>query len=175
MAKNEVDLDLLFLEEDTECLKNTVNSALDRHKPAKVFLNTGVSTGLCGSELFNVVSDIVLTHLQSQDPNDNKCKENDKFLEMFRKGSTGLQVSSELRQYKTTNKLIKDVGTRSKAVTAQADLSIRNKLRKTNQRVKRKCNKCCSNLLVFFFSCSAFQYRIQNCHPTGTPNCMLLE
>jgi len=159
MAKNEVDLDLLFLEEDTECLKSTVNSSLDRYKPAKIFLNTGISTGLCGSELYNVVSDIVLTHLPSQDSNDdNKAK--DKFLEMFQKGLTGLQVSSELQQYRNVNKLIKDVGTRSKAITAQVDLSIRNKLRKTanSQRVKKKIH--CSYLYIYFSVLSCVKHRI---------------
>jgi len=173
MAKNEVDLDLLFLEEDAECLKNTVNSALDRYKPANMLLNTGVSTGLCGSELYNVVSDVVLTHLSSRDSNGDKYKENNKFLEMFHKGLTGLQVSSELRQYRSTNKLIKDVGTRNKAITAQADLSIRNKLRKTanSQRVR----KIKLMLLLRFLFCSAFLCQIQNYHQTGTPNSMLLD
>lgn len=173
VANNEVDLDLLFLEEDTECLKNTVNGALERYKPANVFLTTGVSTGLCGSELYGVVSDVVLTHLESQDSSCQKGKE--KLLEMFQKNSTGLQVSNEFQKYRNTNKLIKDVGPRNKAVTAQADLSIRNKLRKSasNQRVKKY------NYLLFlslFFCCSSvFQYQVLNYHQTGTRNSMLLE
>lgn len=132
--KNEVDLDLLFLEEDDECLKDTANSAIDRHKPACIFLKAGISSGLCGVELYNSVSDIVVSHLQSQDDvADEQIKTVSGILQ---KNLMGLQAASQLSQYKMRNKLIKDVSLHSKAVTAQADLSIRNKLRKTsnNQR-----------------------------------------
>ena len=136
-VKNEVDLDLLFLEEDDDCLKDTVNSAIDRHKPACILLKTGFSSGLCGAELYSSVSDIVLSHLQTQ--NDVPDKQIKVVSEILQKNLTGLQAASQLDRYKTRNKLIKDVSCHSKAVTAQADLSIRNKLRKpsNNQRV---CN-----------------------------------
>ena len=136
-VKNEVDLDLLFLEEDDECLKDTANSAIDRHKPACILLKTGFSSGLCGAELYGSVSDIVLSHLQTQ--NDVPDKQIKLVSELLQKNLTGLQAASQLGRYKTRNKLIKDVSWHSKAVTAQADLSIRNKLRKpsNNQRV---CN-----------------------------------
>jgi len=134
-VKNEVDLDLLFLEEDDECLKDMANSAIDRYKPACIFLKTGISTGLCGVELYNTVSDIVLTHLQSQD--DVPDEQTKVVSGLLQKNLTGLQAASQLGRYKTRNKLIKDVSSHSKAMTAQADLSIRNKLRKTtsDQRV----------------------------------------
>ena len=135
-VKHEVDLDLLFLEEDDECLKDATNSAIDRHRPACILLKTGISSGLCGSELYNVVSDVIIDHLQSQeaDAPDKRVK---LVSGMLQKNLTGLQVARQLSQYKIRNKLIKDVTSHSKAVTAQADLSVRNKLRKTsnNQRV----------------------------------------
>ena len=135
VVKNEVDLDLLFLEEDEECLKDATNSAIDRHKPACILLKTGFSSGLCGAELYDTVSDIVLTHLQSQ--NDIPDEQVKVVSGILQKNLTGLQAASQLSRYKTKNKLIKDVTLHSKAVTAQADLSIRNKLRKSsnNQRV----------------------------------------
>ena len=174
-VKNEVDLDLLFLEEDDECLKDTTNSAIDRHKPACILLKTGFSSGLCGAELNNSVSNIVLTHLQSQ--HDLPDKQVKTVSGILQKNLTGLQAASQLRRYKTRNKLIKDVSWHSKAVTAQADLSIRNKLRKSsnNQRVLNvHCNKpqyyaCC------LFSFSVFQCQAQNYHQTGIQSCMLLE
>lgn len=134
-VKNEVDLDLLFLEEDDECLKDMTNSAIDRYKPACIFFKTGISSGLCGVELYNTVSDIVLAHLQLQ--NDVPDEQTKLVSGLLQKNLTGLQVASQLGQHKTRNKLIKDVSSHSKAITAQADLSIRNKLRKTssNQRV----------------------------------------
>ena len=136
-VKKEVDLDLFFLEEDDECLKDATNSAIDRHKPACIFLKTGVSSGLCGAELYSSVSGIVLNHLQSQD--DIPDEQIKRVSGVLQKNLTGLQAATQLGRYKTRNKLIKDVSLHSKAVTAQADLSIRNKLRKTasNQRV---CN-----------------------------------
>ena len=134
-VKKEVDLDLFFLEEDDECLKDATNSAIDRHKPACIFLKAGISSGLCGAELYNAVSGIVLNHLQSQD--DIPDKQIKMVSGVLQKNLTGLQAATQLGQYKTRSKLIKDVSLHSKAVTAQADLSIRNKLRKTasNQRV----------------------------------------
>ena len=173
-VKNEVDLDLLFLEEDDECLKDTANSAIDRHKPACILLKTGFSSGLCGAELYNSVSNTVLTHLQTQ--NDLPDKQIKVVSEILQKNLIGLQAASKLAQYKTRNKLIKDVSWHSKAVTAQADLSIRNKLRKpsNNQRVLSvSCNK--EQFYVCFFSFSVFQCQAQSCHPTGILSCMLQE
>lgn len=173
-TKNEVDLDLLFLEEDDECLKDTTNnSAIDRYKPACVFLRTGISSALCGTQLYNSVSDIVLAHLQSQeDTPDEQVK---MVSGVLQKNLTGLQVASQLGQYKTRNKLIKDVTSHSRAVTAQGDLSIRNKLKKTTSNQRVICIiAVVLDIFIFRYS-SVIQYLIQSYHQTGIQSFMQLE
>lgn len=167
-VKNVVDLDLLFLEEDDECLKDTANSAIDRHKPACILLKTGISSGLCGAELYSTVSDIILAHLQSQD--DVPDEQVKLALGVFQKNLTGTQAASQLGHFKTRNKLIKDVTLHSKAMTAQVDLSIRNKLRKSsnNQRVLDIHNIIIVIIINSIFS--VFRYQVRNCHQTGTQN-----